>query len=377
MVLGGIFDGEETEEVIIKNAIKYLNSPNLKFLSKQVSESNVFEAFKTSCIFFQNQAKIILGPGSRESVNAVQELCGNKSIPHIVAQWLYKPNRVNTLINFYPNLDHLQQVYYDFIKLSGWKSFTVFFDNNMNFLQMVDLINLGKKLGIVVSVKKLDHEGNSNYMPNLKKVLLSGETNFVISCQIEILENVLLQAQQIGIMTKHYNYFITNLDFQSINLKSFKHNLANITGLRLFNVKAISNNPIFLSVDQIKTETVLMVDAIQVLNKVFTPYNNITFNTKPINCKSFNTFDNGVEISKKIKETKFIGFTRNLEFDNNGQRKYFHLDIVELHENGFRTIGTWNPIRRLSIVQPKLRSNFGGFDTLRNRSFTVMTYLVS
>lgn len=59
----------------------------------------------------------------------------------------------------------------------------------------------------------------------------SGETNFIVDCSIKILNEVLKQAMQVGLMSDTHSYLITNLDLHTIDLFPYKHGGANITGV--------------------------------------------------------------------------------------------------------------------------------------------------
>lgn len=62
--------------------------------------------------------------------------------------------------------------------------------------------------------------------------LLAGETHFVLDTSIDNLDEVLKQAQQVGLITSRYNFIITNLDMQTIDLTSYQFGRTNITGVR-------------------------------------------------------------------------------------------------------------------------------------------------
>lgn len=57
------------------------------------------------------------------------------------------------------------------------------------------------------------------------------DSNILLDCSFKILNEVLTQAQQVGIITDHYNYIITNLDLATLDLEPFQYGGANITGV--------------------------------------------------------------------------------------------------------------------------------------------------
>lgn len=96
-----------------------------------------------------------------------------------------------------------------------------------------------------------------------REITVSPVRNIVIDCSLEILQEVLRQAQQLGLMNKNYNYFIANLDFHTIEMEPFQYSNTNITGVssfifltpcKQFNIHSHqiphSNNCWWLSLDQ-------------------------------------------------------------------------------------------------------------------------------
>lgn len=58
-------------------------------------------------------------------------------------------------------------------------------------------------------VKQLDF--GDNYRETLKEVKYSGSNNIILDCPIEVLPEVLKQAQQVGLMVAEYSFIIANL----------------------------------------------------------------------------------------------------------------------------------------------------------------------
>lgn len=116
---------------------------------------------------------------------------------------------------------------------------------------MRELLKLYNSTGPTVVIRQLDNtnSGNYRYLPiptkcivpevstrctsrtTLKQALQSEETHFVLDASIESLDEVLRQAQQVGLITSKYNFIITNLDMQTIDLTSYQFGDTNITGV--------------------------------------------------------------------------------------------------------------------------------------------------
>lgn len=75
----------------------------------------------------------------------------------------------------------------------------------------------------------------------------SADVHIVIDCSIEILPEVLKQAQQVGLMTDNHKFIITNPDLHTLDLEPYQYSGSNITGIRLvdpedFRVKQITDH---------------------------------------------------------------------------------------------------------------------------------------
>lgn len=69
----------------------------------------------------------------------------------------------------------------------------------------------------------------------LKEAWRANEKYFILDCHIEHLEEIMRQAQQIGLMTNEHNYIITNFDMHTIDLAPFQYGETNITGVSIIN----------------------------------------------------------------------------------------------------------------------------------------------
>lgn len=173
----------------------------------------------------------IFGAQTSNNLEIVQNLSEKKEVPLILTRWVdNKPLGLLTL-NFYPDPILLTQAYLDIVKALEWESLTVMYTDSRSFLKISSFIKLAEEIDIPTYIEHLDPYNTGNYRPVLKNLRESGQTNFVIDCPIRHLRELLLQIQQAGMMTKNYNYFITNLDFDTQDLVPFMYNKAILTGV--------------------------------------------------------------------------------------------------------------------------------------------------
>lgn len=101
---------------------------------------------------------------------------------------------------------------------------------------MAELLKYYDAKGYTITSKQLDLKlPLLDFRSVLRNVKLSGDKNIVIDCSIEILPEVLKQAQQVGLMSDEHHLIITCLDFHTLDLDPYRHGGTRITGLRLIN----------------------------------------------------------------------------------------------------------------------------------------------
>ena len=67
----------------------------------------------------------------------------------------------------------------------------------------------------------------------LKAIKQSGETRIVLDCDFDRIGHIFKQADEIGLINEYYNYLVTNLDVERLELAPFKAQKVNITGFRM------------------------------------------------------------------------------------------------------------------------------------------------
>lgn len=198
-----------------------------------VSSYNTLEAQQSVCKLLKRGVIGIFGPSSIHSSIYIQSICDRKEIPHIETHWNVKMKRTNCMVNLYPHPDGLSYAAVDLIKAFHWHKVIVLYENTDSLSRIDPILQLSGHDERNIIIKQLESDISGNFRPLLTAIKKTGETNFVIDCSIGILEEVLRQAQQVGLMTDKYNFVITNLDMQSIDLSPFQYAGTNITGVKI------------------------------------------------------------------------------------------------------------------------------------------------
>ncbi|KAJ8921823.1 hypothetical protein NQ315_008455 [Exocentrus adspersus] len=414
---GALFEENELHEKAFHYAINTVNTKIQEddftltaLVNNEVQEDEPFLATRQVCSLLNLGVVAVFGPRSSSNIEAVQSVCDYKEIPHIITNWNYFPLRDSTEINFYPHPPMLSDAYFDIVSALEWKTFTVLYESEDGFLRVASLIQKAKDAGTLVSIQHLDQYHSGNYRTALKEVKATGQTYFVVDCEIEHLEDVLLQFQQVGLMTDEYHYFITNLDAHTEDLTPFQYSDTNITGVEdekrhllnivnpfLFQIRLLNPDKTivqtvsagFYANDlnvlppeaawKIKTETALIIDAVNMFSSILNDIKRqssipIITNNNILQCNASDSWQHGYSVVNMLQTHSYMGLTGLIRF-NTSFRDAFELNIYELKEGGVTSIGVWNTSTGLSIARMSSEPPVPDADSLQNKTFVVITTL--
>uniref|UniRef100_A0A4D5RB87 Glutamate receptor 1 n=1 Tax=Scolopendra viridis TaxID=118503 RepID=A0A4D5RB87_SCOVI len=386
MLIGGLFDDSSQSnilEVAFKAAINKVNSNpallperKLKPVIEYIYKDDSYYASQRVCAMVRTGVVAIFGPQSETTASHVQSMCDVFEIPHIETRWDYRFIREEYSVNVHPYPPALASIYVKLIeKFDWWVNFCILYQDDAGLVRVQELLKMAKKnVNVIVFQLDKDHDHRSV----LKHLMLKEIHHLVIDCNIDILYEVLKQAQQVGMMTASYDYFITNLDFQTLDLEDFQYSGANITGFGLvdFNkteVKTIISEWTLDEIMQqnlkehsekseadrhheatwkqlakgiIPTEAALVYDAVILFATAVTNLDRRgIIEAQSLHCNSTSFWNHGSSIKNYIKHVQlhnktmsgFVGLN-----SGNGFRELFTLDILHLTSSGLQKVGMWH-----------------------------------
>lgn len=168
-------------------------------------------------------------------------ICDSKEVPYINTYLNDDATSKSVALNMYPNLDSLTQLVLDYVNASEWKAVIILYESPLWLRRIANILELNKQLKNRINIRNLDYTKNNEFRPTLQEIRDSDHTNIVLECSFESLPIILRQAMQVGLMTKHHKWIITNLDAHSINLEPYQYSGANITTFRILDTK----HPVF------------------------------------------------------------------------------------------------------------------------------------
>ncbi|XP_018340936.1 PREDICTED: glutamate receptor ionotropic, kainate 2-like isoform X2 [Trachymyrmex septentrionalis] len=295
----------------------------------------------------------IFGP-EKEKIIAehVRSICDTVEVPHISVQedldQSFQPRGI--ALNLYPHVNSLSRIYNQLVTELKWKSFAILYENTDSLIRMRLLLKRWDAHGSSTFMYHLGY--GPNYRQRMQEIKASNIENIVIDCSYEILNEVLKQAQQVGILSNKYKVIVTSLDLQTLDLEPYQFSGVNFTGIRLIDPK----DPTVLQIvdrhknewnlddpSQLQVEHALMYDAVQLFARAFKQLKDATKgNVKKLLCDGDSRWEHGLSLSNFMRSTETRGLTGLVKFDRDGLRSNVKLDIVRLTENGLIKIGEYN-----------------------------------
>ncbi|KAK4883093.1 hypothetical protein RN001_006412 [Aquatica leii] len=398
--IGGLFEeNSENARLSFQLATEIINeNKNNRYkaypLWGYVQHFNTLSTSHTVCSMLEEGLVGIIGPTSSFAAPYIKSICDAKDVPLIEIHWDPGQRKNDFLVNIHPAPSELSRSFVDLIRIWEWGSFTIIYENDDSLIKIGNLLEIyNNYTQYTVSLRQLNLNGDHRRL--FMEMKQSGDKHYVIDCSINNLSDVLQQAQQVGIMTDEYYFFITSLDMSTIDLTPYQYSGATITGIRIINPEDSrvieisqrlqqlrSNNGLkpeafnHLAAWKLHTQSALIIDAVYLLYETLIELRITKLDTKPLFCNTTESWGKGSSTINYMKAKTLFGLTGNIKFDiETGIRKNFQLDIVELTPGGLIKIGTWNSMYGVESAQIRGREIFGFTvdNPMKNKMFKVLT----
>ncbi|KAL1131739.1 hypothetical protein AAG570_011352, partial [Ranatra chinensis] len=396
----GFFHSENDEQALaFKSAIKNVNLdktilPNTVLVPKieHVSQFDSFNISKRICELIIEGIGGIFGPQSSETSSIVHSISSSLNIPHLSMQWDGSNMPPGYTVNIFPDPKLLTKAIIDVIEDMDWKSYSIIYEDDDALIRLQEVLKAHK--GALTSegyvpftVWKL--QDNQDYRPLLKEIQMSSETHIVLDCSTENIMTILSQAKEVNMMGDYHSYILTSLDAHTIDYGEFKYGRTNITALKLMDtqkhmVQAVVHDWLFnegqrgrvldVSPETVKTESALINDAVKFYARAMHNLNQ-EISVSSLRCNETRTWSPGLQLINYMNYIEVEGMTGKIKLDGAGRRTFFTVEITELSQNGFRKIGSWDPVNGINYTRTKSEMDSEIFQSISNKTFIVVSRL--
>ncbi|XP_031627054.1 glutamate receptor ionotropic, kainate 2-like [Contarinia nasturtii] len=394
VTIGAVFEDNGFFDKNIQMLKYAVNEANEKILQdsgmelivkyKKIAPGREWHVSKRVCDLLERGVGVIFGPQSVSSAYHAMNICDSKEIPYVNTYMDEDAAAKSAALNIHPNLESLTQLLLDFVIASEWKNVTILYESPLWLKRVAKVLETNKDLKNRINVRNLDYTTNNEFRPVLQKARELESTNIILECSSESLPIILRQSMQVGLITKQYNWIITNLDTHSINLEPYQYSDAKITTFRILNKKhpifdtpkddddsnqdlfnvdpeskfdvetSSTNNNCKSNFDStnvvipnypdklnglVSLQTSLIYDAVMVFSIAIEKLGADQVAPVPIACfNRTSMWNKGYTILNYMKNVNYDGVSGRIEFDNSGVRSNITIDLLDVRSE---TIGQW------------------------------------
>ncbi|XP_046669491.1 glutamate receptor ionotropic, kainate 2-like isoform X1 [Homalodisca vitripennis] len=366
----GLFHPEQKQqEFAFSSAIEAVNMDSQVIpytnLVPRIEYFSHFDSFNTSkrvCTLLEEGVGAIFGPQSVGTTGIVQSICDNMEIPHIDLRWDISAKPSGCVINLYPDSKLLATALINVIRDMDWKSYTVLYEDYDSLIRLQEVFKdhegLSHSEGFPpFTVRQLPSE-DDDYRPLLKELKTAGESHIVLDCPTDKIMTILTQANEVKLMGEYLSIILTSLDAHTIDYGVFRYDRTNITALRLIDPNSATvmatlhdweyeahrkHQTFNLTATDLQIESLLMFDAVRLFALALDKHGG-RLQPERLDCHSGRKWEHGFGIINFMKNMEYEGVSGPMRFnEESGHRDFFSLEIIELANEGFKKIGTWDP----------------------------------
>merc|ERR1711892_1202591 len=375
MTIAAIFDqgGDPKHELAFNNAVESINRnrdilTGVELTSEivHIPEGDSYLAERKTCYLLEKGVVAIFGPLSKPSSEHIKSITDSMEIPYIETRWNYRSQKVigqagDYAINLHPDITTLGAAYLDLIEAYQWKYITILYQDNNSMMTLKQIFDRTSSVGPMedfrLVIKQLDHNENG-YRNVLKEIFFSESNLIVLDCEQEILDDVLKQAQQVGLISQGYFFLLTSLDAHTVSLEDYKYGGTNFTAFRLIDVDNPEVQNVIYSIvegmiDQelrtamnvpegnLDTTTALIYDSVHAFALALNELSKVQqVHQRPLDCSGQSSWVHGNSLINYMKMVEFIGLSGPIKFDTSGLRTQFAMDLMELQMTGLTKVVT-------------------------------------
>ncbi|KAH1017768.1 hypothetical protein HUJ05_008365 [Dendroctonus ponderosae] len=369
--------------------------------SFNVSLYSSLESRRAVCALIKRGVVGIFGPSSHFTSNYIQSMCDSKEIPQIETHYATKIYRNRCSVNLHPYTEEIAQFFVHLasrlflaIRSYNWESVIILFEDDESLRRIAPLLRLNIDYGINLVFRQLELDSSGSYREVLTSIKKMPDAHILLECSIDILGDVLKQAQQVALLSDNYKFIITNLDFGILDLEPFQYGGTNITGIRMFDpldetVVAFQRQiQKTLQTDEnagepkMRLSTALVIDGVNMFHQVIKELDSFpsAVEAQSLDCQDTQAWKFGYTIANQIKGKEFMGITKRILFDFEGFRRDFKLEVISLTNEGLIKVGQWDTTTKQLTVErqhvPSLDATETEFNIF-NRTFSIAIVLTA
>ncbi|XP_039620132.1 glutamate receptor ionotropic, kainate 4 isoform X1 [Polypterus senegalus] len=348
-----------------------------------------YETGETMCQILSKGVVAVLGPSASPASNSIiSNICGEKEVPYVKVapeDILKVQFQRFTTLNMRPTNTDVS------LAIAGLLQFFNSTTSCLICAKAECLLNLERLLRQfliskdTLSVRMLDDSQDPT--PILKEIRDDKSSTIIVDANTTMSHIILQRASELGMLSLHYTYIFTSLEFPLLRLDDLADERVNIVGFSVFNWTHPFFQDFVLSLNRSWQEncdhapfagpplsSALLYDAVHaVVNAAHELNRSQEIGVKQLSCKSSQIWPHGTSLMNYLRMVELEGLTGHIEFNSKGQRSNYALRVMKNTRDGLRQIGQWHSEEGLAM-DAKLQS-LNASDTLFNTTLHITTIL--
>nr|UVX20224.1 ionotropic receptor [Endoclita signifer] len=344
LLVGGVYPpGEEETLISFTNALRRASDHSTRYNYQpfiiRPTSSDSHPIFKAVC---ESQKPLVaLFTGQRgEAPRALAAVSRRMQVPLLAAAWQPPPPPPAPLVfHLHPALHTLSVALAALVEDNDWKTYTLLYDDDYGLIRLEAVLRLPRRNTVRVRRLSADNAELFKLMHHNK------EYNVLLDCAADRVLGYLEQAMQVNMFSEYQSYILTSLDAHRLDWDSMVGGRSNVSCLRMIDpdddeMNIQTRNP----PNRYATlEGILAADAVSVLAVALETFQEghslETFGAE--SCDRDGGWKHGLDLAEHMRQNHVQGYTNSIEFDSNGQRANFTLQVLEREPSGFMVIAEW------------------------------------
>uniref|UniRef100_A0A8C9WVC1 Glutamate receptor n=1 Tax=Scleropages formosus TaxID=113540 RepID=A0A8C9WVC1_SCLFO len=350
--------------------------------------ANSFAVTNCFCSQYSRGVYAIFGFYDKKSVNTITSFCETLHVSFITPSFP-ADGLQQFILQMRPDI---KGPLLSLIEYYKWEKFAYLYDSDrgLSTLQVVlDTAAERKWQVTAINVGNLkDEKKDEAYRSLFQDLENKKERRVVLDCEQDKVKDIM---DQVANPCGHLVFSLLLQGFVDGDLSKIQYGGANVSGFQIVDF----DDPLVSKFDQrwealeekeypgadnrIRYTSALTYDAVQVMTEAFRYLHkqkiDITRRGNNGDCLANPAVPwvQGVEIERALKQVRVDGLTGNIQFDVNGKRVNYSVNVMELKNNGPVKIGYWNEVDKMVVT----KSEVGGNDSMGmdNKTIIVTTIL--
>ncbi|XP_072557436.1 glutamate receptor ionotropic, kainate 4-like [Paramormyrops kingsleyae] len=348
-----------------------------------------YEMGETMCQILSKGVVAVLGPsGSPASNSIISNICGEKEVPYVkvAPEDMLKVRFPRfTTLDMRPTNTDVSLAVADL--LGFFNSSTACLvcgcaDCLLNLERLLRHFLISRE---TLSVRMLDD--NEDPTSLLKEIRDDKTATIIVDANATMSHIILDRASRLGMLSVHYTYIFTSLEFSLLRLDEVADQHVTIVGFSVFNRSHPRFQDFLVSLHRswqencdhapfagVPLSSALLFDAVHAVAAAVQELNRSqSVGATPLSCKSPRIWEHGTSLMNYLRMVELEGLTGHIEFNSRGQRSNYALRIMQSSKEGLRQIGQWHSDQGLSMVRRLSSPNVT--DALFNTTLVITTIL--